>query len=92
MIKLLIIRCECVDLEINFFILWFNNVCESKFNKIIFFIYFVFRKKCFFVDLFVRVLNKVVVNMYRKFGYEVYRIVLEYYFGDVDEDVYGKGN
>lgn len=60
--------------------------------KLFFLFILYFRKKCFFVDLFVRVLNKVVVNMYRKFGYEVYRIVLEYYFGDVDEDVYGKGN
>lgn len=50
-----------------------------------------FRKKCFFVDLFVRVSNKVAVNMYRKLGYEVYRTVLEYYSGDVDEDAYGKG-
>ena len=48
------------------------------------------RKKCFFVDLFVRVSNKVAVNMYRKLGYEVYRTVLEYYSGDVDEDAYGK--
>lgn len=48
------------------------------------------RKKCFFVDLFVRVSNKVAVNMYRRLGYEVYRTVLEYYSGDVDEDAYGK--
>lgn len=46
------------------------------------------QKKCFFVDLFVRVSNKVAVNMYRKLGYEVYRTVLEYYSGDVDEDAY----
>ena len=37
-----------------------------------------------------RVSNKVAVNMYRKLGYEVYRTVLEYYSGDVDEDAYGK--
>ena len=53
-------------------------------------LFLLLRKKCFFVDLFVRVSNKVAVNMYRKLGYEVYRTVLEYYSGDVDEDAYGK--
>ncbi len=48
------------------------------------------RKHCFFVDLFVRVSNKVAVSMYNNLGYTVYRKVLEYYSGEVDEDAYGK--
>ena len=51
---------------------------------------FVFRKKAFFVDLFVRVSNKVAVDMYRKLGYTIYRTVLQYYSGDPDEDAYGE--
>lgn len=47
------------------------------------------RKHCYFVDLFVRVSNKVAVDMYRRLGYSVYRRVLEYYSGDVDEDAFG---
>lgn len=46
------------------------------------------RKKCFFVDLFVRVSNKVAVDMYNKLGYTVYRRVLEYYSGQDDEDAF----
>ena len=46
------------------------------------------RKRCFFVDLFVRVSNQVAVNMYHRLGYNVYRRVLEYYSGDKDEDAY----
>lgn len=46
------------------------------------------KKHCFFVDLFVRVSNKVAVAMYNKLGYTVYRRVLEYYSGDVDEDAF----
>lgn len=46
------------------------------------------RKKCFFVDLFVRVSNVVAVSMYKKLGYVVYRRVLEYYSGDPDEDAF----
>lgn len=47
-------------------------------------------KRAFFVDLFVRVSNKVAINMYTKLGYIVYRTVLEYYVGpgDADEDAY----
>lgn len=45
-------------------------------------------KHCFFVDLFVRVSNKVAVAMYEKLGYTVYRRVLEYYSGEVDEDAF----
>lgn len=52
----------------------------------------IFRKQTYFVDLFVRVSNKVAINMYKNLGYIVYRTVLEYYAGpgDVDEDAYGK--
>lgn len=46
------------------------------------------RKQAFFVDLFVRVSNKVAVDMYENLGYIVYRRVLEYYSGDPDEDAY----
>ena len=42
------------------------------------------------MDLFVRVSNKVAVEMYKHLGYVVYRTVLEYYSGDPDEDAYGK--
>lgn len=48
-----------------------------------------FRKRAYFVDLFVRVSNKVAINMYTNLGYIVYRTVLEYYSGDPDEDAYG---
>lgn len=42
------------------------------------------------MDLFVRVSNKVAINMYTNLGYIIYRTVLEYYSGDPDEDAYGK--
>ncbi|CAI7758811.1 unnamed protein product [Closterium sp. NIES-53] len=38
----------------------------------------------YFVDLFVRTSNKAAIQMYRKFGYEVYRRVLMYYSGEED--------
>lgn len=47
------------------------------------------RKRAYFVDLFVRVSNKVAINMYTNLGYIVYRTVLEYYSGDPDEDAFG---
>lgn len=40
------------------------------------------KKRCFFVDLFVRVSNQIAINMYNLLGYIVYRTVLEYYSGD----------
>ncbi|XP_065159917.1 N-alpha-acetyltransferase 20 [Atheta coriaria] len=46
------------------------------------------KKNAYFVDLFVRVSNKVAINMYKNLGYIVYRTVLEYYSGDPDEDAY----
>jgi len=45
-------------------------------------------KDCYFVDLFVRVSNKVAVDMYNRLGYIVYRRVLGYYSGDPDEDAF----
>lgn len=47
------------------------------------------RKQAYFVDLFVRVSNKVAIKMYQQLGYIVYRTVLEYYNGDPDEDAFG---
>lgn len=45
----------------------------------------------YFVDLFVRQSNKVAIKMYEKFGYTVYRRVIDYYSGSFgDEDAYGK--
>lgn len=61
-------------------------------NNLYLFLDFQCRKKAYFVDLFVRVSNKVAINMYTNLGYIVYRTVLEYYSGDPDEDAYGKGN
>lgn len=46
------------------------------------------KKRAYFVDLFVRVSNKVAINMYTNLGYIIYRTVLEYYSGDRDEDAY----
>ncbi|KMQ88337.1 n-acetyltransferase 5 [Lasius niger] len=46
------------------------------------------KKQAYFVDLFVRVSNKVAITMYQQLGYIVYRTVLEYYNGDPDEDAY----
>ncbi|XP_049961422.1 N-alpha-acetyltransferase 20-like [Schistocerca serialis cubense] len=43
------------------------------------------KKRAYFVDLFVRVSNKVAINMYKTLGYIVYRTVLEYCSGDPDE-------
>ena len=37
-----------------------------------------------------RVSNQVAVTMYEKLGYSVYRRVLEYYSGEVDEDAFGE--
>ena len=45
-------------------------------------------KNCYFVDLFVRVSNTIAISFYNKLGYTVYRTVLQYYSGDMDEDAY----
>ena len=46
------------------------------------------RKKCYFVDLYVRASNAIAVALYEKLGYVVYRRVLGYYSnpGQPDED------
>lgn len=44
----------------------------------------------YFVDLFVRASNSVAIGMYRKFGYSVYRRVVGYYSGAMDEDAFGE--
>ena len=44
------------------------------------------RRKCFFVDLFVRVSNKVAVSMYDNLGYTVYRRIKEYYSASGTEE------
>lgn len=62
----------------------------AKFNYEFISVIFIFRKRAYFVDLFVRVSNKVAINMYKNLGYIVYRTVLEYYSGDPDEDAYGE--
>ena len=46
------------------------------------------QKKCFFVDLFVRVSNTVAVAMYRTLGYVVFRTIPDYYTGPPDEDAH----
>jgi len=46
------------------------------------------KKRTYFVDLFVRVSNRVAIEMYKQLGYIVYRRVLEYYSGDPDEDAF----
>ncbi|EFO25246.1 hypothetical protein LOAG_03236 [Loa loa] len=45
-------------------------------------------KKCYFVDLFVRVSNTVAITMYKSLGYVVYRRIIDYYSGENDEDAY----
>ncbi|RNA08292.1 N-alpha-acetyltransferase 20-like [Brachionus plicatilis] len=45
-------------------------------------------KNSWFCDLFVRVSNKIAFDMYTKFGYTVYRRVLDYYTGENDEDAF----
>ena len=37
------------------------------------------RRKCYFVDLFVRVSNTIAVQMYKNLGYVVYREIMGYY-------------
>lgn len=41
----------------------------------------------YFVDLFVRSSNKIAIEMYKRFGYIIYRRVLGYYSGE--EDAFG---
>ena len=47
----------------------------------------------YFVDLFVRASNSLAINMYKRFGYSVYRRVVGYYSSDMTavdgEDAFG---
>jgi N-terminal acetyltransferase B complex catalytic subunit len=43
---------------------------------------------CYFIDLFVRISNKVAVGMYSAMGYAVYQQIIEYYSGENSEDAY----
>ena len=44
----------------------------------------------YFVDLFVRSSNSIAISMYEKFGYALFRRVLNYYSGADSEDALGK--
>lgn len=67
-----------------------NNILKALHDKLYLKLYLIiFRKEAYFVDLFVRVSNKVAIQMYQELGYIVYRTVLEYYSGNPDEDAYG---
>ena len=44
------------------------------------------RKHCYFVDLFVRVSNKVAIVMYENLGYKVFRRIENYYAGVNDDE------
>ncbi|KAG5437083.1 hypothetical protein PCANB_001204 [Pneumocystis canis] len=46
----------------------------------------------YFVDLFVRLNNSAAINMYKSFGYSVFRRVIKYYNGSKgeEEDAFGK--
>jgi len=43
---------------------------------------------CYFVDLFVRSSNLVAIGMYKRFGYSIYRRILNYYSGLDEEDAF----
>lgn len=42
----------------------------------------------FFVDLYVRLSNKLAVGLYQSLGYVIYRQVIDYYSGPNSEDAY----
>ncbi|KAA3677317.1 N-terminal acetyltransferase B complex catalytic subunit [Paragonimus westermani] len=47
------------------------------------------RKRCYYVDLFVRASNKLGLEIYTKLGYIIYRRVLNYYWSSIeDEDAF----
>lgn len=47
------------------------------------------RKRCYFVDLFVRVSNTVAINMYKNLGYKIFRTIPNYYTSPTEmEDAY----
>lgn len=49
---------------------------------------------CYFMDLYVRTTNRLAVDMYRRFGFEVFRRVVNYYASgdnfDTSSDAFGK--
>uniref|UniRef100_A0A8R1INH2 N-acetyltransferase domain-containing protein n=1 Tax=Caenorhabditis japonica TaxID=281687 RepID=A0A8R1INH2_CAEJA len=45
-------------------------------------------RNAYFVDLFVRLSNKVAIELYKKLGYVIYRQIVDYYTGERDEDAY----
>ena len=54
----------------------------------------IYRKGCYFVDLFVRVGNETARKLYMALGYIVYRRIIDYYASDAaingqDEDAFG---
>lgn len=44
------------------------------------------KKKCYYVDLYVRASNTVAVKLYEKLGYIVYRRIKDYYGGTKDDE------
>lgn len=50
---------------------------------------FNFSNDAWFMDLYVRVSNKVAISMYKRLGYRVYRTIDKYYEGRPDEDAFG---
>jgi N-terminal acetyltransferase B complex catalytic subunit len=53
----------------------FEDICEKTHNA-------------YFVDLFVRESNALAIGMYEKFGYTIYRTVLDYYSGEFPENAF----
>lgn len=53
----------------------FEDTCETTHNA-------------YFVDLFVRKSNALAIGMYEKFGYTIYRTVLDYYSGEFPENAF----
>ncbi|CAI2353727.1 unnamed protein product [Caenorhabditis sp. 36 PRJEB53466] len=45
-------------------------------------------RNAYFVDLFVRLSNRVAIELYTKLGYVIYRQIIDYYTGERDEDAY----
>ncbi|KAG5440536.1 hypothetical protein PCK2_000361 [Pneumocystis canis] len=47
---------------------------------------YIFRYNGYFIDLFVRLNNSAAINMYKSFGYSVFRRVIKYYNGSKGDD------
>lgn len=82
-------RLSCITYELSG--RCFRKVCKFLSNFFVFAVkaFTFFRKRAYFVDLFVRKSNQVAINMYQNLGYIIYRTILDYYAGDHDEDAYG---